>query len=102
MSKKTQSNFDPDLEARLAQAAKPRTPGGTAARSTMRTFLLVRDLDVSGTSGTGPVAEGVEWSNGTITMHWLSQLETHENLANMKVLMQIHGHGGATRVEFTS
>ena len=74
----------------------------TAGKSTMRTFLLVRDEDVSGTSGVGVVAEGVEWSDGSCTLHWLSQLAAHETCANMKVLTQIHGHGGRTRVEWQS
>lgn len=75
---------------------------GSAAKSTMRTFVLVRDEDVSGTSGLGIVAEGVEWSNGTVSIHWMSQYETHSTYANMKVLEQVHGHGGRTRVEWKS
>jgi len=37
----------------------------------MRRFLLVRDCDPSGVSGTGIVAEGVQFSDGTAVMHWL-------------------------------
>lgn len=42
---------------------------GSADRSTVRRFHLVRAEDVSGTSGVGTVAEGVEWSNGWVSLH---------------------------------
>lgn len=66
--------------------------------STMRRFVLKRDLDVSGTSGTGIVAEGIEFSNGQVSIHWLSQLESVGVYANAKVLNQLHGHQGSTKV----
>jgi len=68
--------------------------------STMRRFVLVRAEDVSGTSGTGVVAEGVEFSNGSVAIHWISQLESMEICANMHVVDQIHGHGGRTSVQW--
>lgn len=37
--------------------------------SNIRRFIL-RSEDVSGTSGTGVVAEGVEFSNGQVAIHW--------------------------------
>lgn len=73
---------------------------GTSKFSTARRFVLVRQEDVSGTSGTGIVAEGVEFSNGSVVIHWLSQLESIEVCANMHVVEAIHGHGGRTTVEW--
>ncbi|MGN6105366.1 MAG: hypothetical protein ACTHU0_09705 [Kofleriaceae bacterium] len=73
---------------------------GTSRTSTMRRFVLERAEDVSGTSGTGVVAEGVEFSNGGVVMHWLSQLESIEVCANMHVVEQIHGHQGRTLVRW--
>lgn len=70
----------------------------TANKSTARRFTLVRDVDVSGTSGTGVVAEGVEWSNGWVSVHWLSQLGSLEMCESMKVLMALHGHEGKTKL----
>ena len=67
----------------------------------MRRFTLVRTEDVSGTSGLGIVAEGVEFSNGTAVLHWLSQLESIEMCANIHVVEQIHGHGGRTVIHWT-
>lgn len=35
-----------------------------------RSFLLVRHRDISGVSGAGPVAEGVEWTDGSASLRW--------------------------------
>lgn len=70
----------------------------SAIQSTARRFTLVRSEDVSGTSGTGVVAEGVEWSNGWVNIHWLSQLGSVEMCESMKVVIAIHGHEGKTKV----
>jgi hypothetical protein len=72
----------------------------TAGKVTLRRFALVRSEDVSGTSGTGVVAEGVEFSNGQIVIHWISQLDSVNVYANAKVLEQLHGHDGRTIVRW--
>lgn len=68
----------------------------------MRTFRLVRTVDVSGVSGTGDVAEGVEFSDGTVALRWLSQWPTsvvfHDR--GIEAVEAIHGHGGATRIVY--
>lgn len=68
----------------------------------MRTFRLVRERDVSGVSGTGVVAEGVEFADGCVVLRWLSQWPTsvvfHDR--GMESVEAIHGHGGATRIEW--
>lgn len=71
---------------------------GTAEKSTARQFILVRKEDVSGTSGVGVVAEGVEFSNGQAVLHWLSQLDSVAVYANVKTLIAIHGHDGRTEL----
>jgi len=38
-----------------------------------RTFVLHRDEDVSGVSGTGVVAEGVVFSDGAVVVRWLGK-----------------------------
>lgn len=73
---------------------------GTAQKSTARMFVLVRDVDISGTSGTGVVAEGTEWSNGWVSLHWLSQLGALGMYENIKVMLEVHGHDGKTRLEW--
>jgi hypothetical protein len=66
----------------------------------MRTFELHRDVDETGISGTGIVAQGVEFDDGVIAMRWLSEWPTsvvfHDRGA--EALEAVHGHGGKTRV----
>lgn len=35
-----------------------------------RCFTLHRDYDIDGIHGTGRVAEGVVWTDGTVSVHW--------------------------------
>lgn len=72
----------------------------TSKDVTMRRFVLERKEDVSGTSGTGVVAEGVEFSNGWVNLHWISQLGSMEMCESIKVLMEIHGHEGRTVIKW--
>lgn len=65
---------------------------------TMRTFTLQRTVDISGVSGTGVVAEGVEFSDGTAALRWRSGLASTAVYASVEDLVAIHGHHGATTV----
>lgn len=69
-------------------------------KSEIKRFILVREEDESGVSGTGTVAEGVIWTNGTVHMKWLSQFEGEVRYPNLDTLIHIHGHGGKTKVVF--
>lgn len=71
---------------------------------TARRFELHRDADVSGVSGVGVVAEGVEFTGGTVALRWASNPDTptsvvfHDNgIASVEA---IHGHDGRTRIVF--
>lgn len=64
----------------------------------MRQFHLERTEDVSGTSGVGRVAEGVEFSNGWCALNWLSEHSSVAFYPALATLEAIHGHGGRTRV----
>jgi len=66
----------------------------------MRTFYLVRDVDVSGVSGTGKPAQGVEFDDGTCAMRWLTPTPSTGFYDSIEDLIFIHGHNGATRVEW--
>ncbi len=72
----------------------------TSQQITMRRFVLEREEDISGTSGIGVVAEGIEFSNGQSVLHWVTQLESVAVYASMKVLEQVHGHNGRTKVKW--
>ena len=79
-----------------------------------RRFHLYRRSDVSGVSGLGKVAEGIEWSDGTVAVRWLTvgtakandpdigrrvkvkpTTVIHDDIASV---IGIHGHNGATEV----
>lgn len=64
----------------------------------MRTFVLVRDEDVSGVSGPGIVAEVVEFSSGKAVVAWRMPYFTIEVHDLLEIVERIHGHGGKTRL----
>jgi hypothetical protein len=68
----------------------------------MRAFELHRDVDETGVSGTGVVAEGIEFSDGTVALRWTSDWPTsvvfHDR--GMAAVEAVHGHNGKTRVVF--
>ena len=66
----------------------------------MRRFIFQRNQDVSGTSGTGIVAEGVQFTDGTVAVRWRSMLASHVIYPNVHTAEHIHGHGGATRLKW--
>lgn len=68
--------------------------------SQMRKFVLERTEDVSGTSGTGVVAEGVVFTNGFAVLSWLTPLTSVAVYHSIDVLERIHGHEGRTKVRF--
>jgi hypothetical protein len=67
---------------------------------TARAFHLARDIDESGISGTGIVAEGVEFSDGTVALRWMSEWPTSVVFHDRGVasVAAIHGHRGLTRI----
>jgi hypothetical protein len=64
----------------------------------MRLFHLERNIDVTGISGTGAVAEGVEFSNGICALHWLTSVSSIAIYRNIEELEAIHGHQGSTKI----
>lgn len=66
----------------------------------MRTFILYRVTDVSGISGTGVVAEGVQFSDGVCVCRWMTSTATTTVYDSIQDVESIHGHDGATRIIF--
>jgi hypothetical protein len=62
----------------------------------MRRFVLDRAVDVSGTSGTGLVAEGIVFSDGTTVLRWTVALTSTAIYDSIEDLIEIHGHNGST------
>jgi hypothetical protein len=72
-----------------------------ATKAGPRCFQLVRHVDVSGVSGTGVVAEGVEWSDGTVTLHWGGRYPTTTVWQDgIDALIAVHGHSGASSIRW--
>lgn len=63
-----------------------------------RRFHLQRDHDVSGVSGTGRVADGVLWPDGTATLRWRGDRASTVHWDRITDTEHVHGHGGATRI----
>jgi hypothetical protein len=69
-----------------------------------RAFVVQRDEDVSGISGEGVIAEGVQFSDGWVATHWLDQPPMHEPKTDVwhnkgaAPFERVHGHGGRTRI----
>jgi hypothetical protein len=63
-----------------------------------RRFHLQRDHDVTGVSGTGVVAEGVLWPDGTASVRWLGERPSIVFWDDISHAEYVHGHGGATRI----
>lgn len=66
----------------------------------MRLFRLMRQADPTGVSGTGVVAEGVQFTDGTAVLHWRGEYASTVIWKSVDHAMHVHGHDGATRVEW--
>lgn len=66
----------------------------------MKTFQLVRTEDVTGVSGTGVVAEGVVFTDGTAAMRWKTGTASTAVYESIDDVQAIHGHDGATKIVF--
>jgi len=66
----------------------------------MNRFCLHRIKDISGVSGCGIIAEGVQFTDGTCVLRWLTSVPSTAFYANIRDLLKIHGHDGATCIVF--
>jgi hypothetical protein len=66
----------------------------------MRRFDLFRETDASNVSGVGYVAEGVEFTDGTVAIRWKSATPSTVVWASMADAIAIHGHNGWTTVRW--
>lgn len=69
----------------------------------MRRFVLVRHADVSGVSGTGMVAEGIEFSDGRVATRWLAPVGRPAQTCvwdRIGDVLAVHGHGGLTELRW--
>jgi len=64
----------------------------------VRMFELHRDEDVTGVSGPGIVAEGIQFGNGRVAMCWRTSHSSIVVWDRIEDAEAIHGHDGRTRV----
>lgn len=62
----------------------------------MRRFKLVRHHDVSGVSGTGVVAEGIEFTDGSVAIRWHGPHPSTAAWPSIDDAIAVHGHSGST------
>jgi hypothetical protein len=79
-----------------ADAPSTADPAGVPAP--FRQFVLRRFEDVSGVSGTGVVAEGVQFSDGSVALRWLGERPSTATWWSIEDVEHIHGHKGLTVV----
>lgn len=89
--------------AQLEQFVKldEREVGEPLIEKPPRRFFLQRIADETGISGTGRVADGVEFPDGTVVMRWRSEVATtviHESILTVEAL-HVTGHAkGANKI----
>jgi hypothetical protein len=66
----------------------------------VRDFILIREKDITGKSGTGIVAEGVVFTDGFAIIKWLREPYALGIYETLEALISVHGHEGNTHVEF--
>lgn len=78
-----------------AAAVSPAAPS-----SLPRRFRLVRHFDVSGVSGIGTVAEGVQFDDGAVALRWKGDHPSTVAWDSIAAILAVHGHHGATDLEW--
>jgi hypothetical protein len=61
-------------------------------------FTLHRYADPTGVSGTGSVAEGAQFSDGTVVIRWYGRYASTVIWSSLEDALAVHGHGGSTTV----
>lgn len=65
-----------------------------------RKFILSRSEDECNVSGTGIVAEGVQFSSGRCVISWVTatpSVAIYETIGDVEI---VHGHGGKTVIKW--
>jgi hypothetical protein len=65
-----------------------------------RAFELVRYRDLSGISGTGVVAEGCVFTDGSVALRWRGNNPATAVWPDLESMLAVHGHHGATELRW--
>jgi hypothetical protein len=66
----------------------------------MRRFMMLRRVDETGVSGTGHIADGVVFHDGTVVVRWRTATPGTTSFASLEHAKTVHGHDGKTVFEF--
>lgn len=66
----------------------------------MRRFMMLRRVDETGVSGTGHIADGVLFEDGTVVVRWRTATPGTTVFQSLEHAQAVHGHGGKTVFEF--
>jgi hypothetical protein len=64
------------------------------------TFELIRHADISGVSGTGTVAEGCVFTDGSVALRWRGRNPSTAVWPDLDSIIAVHGHSGSTVVRW--
>jgi hypothetical protein len=88
------------------QSFETRSSHKSAVSSPLRGFSILRTTDLTGVSGTGVVAEGVVFNDGTAELRWVVKAKLADGsmrkinsvtmFADWRDVALLHGHGGAS------
>lgn len=59
---------------------------------------MQRTQDISGISGTGYVAEGIQFHDGQVAVSWFGQYNIMEVPGSLDTWLAVHGHEGTTTI----
>jgi hypothetical protein len=65
-----------------------------------RTFKAIRNVDHTGVSGEGHIADGVLFEDGTTVLRWRTNFRSTAVYESFEHMQAIHGHNGATQFVF--
>ena len=68
--------------------------------NTFRRFILRRDEDETGVSGTGLVAYGVQYPDGIVVTRWNARIAQTCVWERLEDVVSVHGHNGKTKIEW--
>lgn len=75
---------------------------GAAVIEFARPFVLQRDTDITGVSGTGTVADGVLWPDGSVALRWRGRRPSSVFWNDLDDALSVHGHDGATHIVWSN
>lgn len=90
-------------EGALASGPTPQAaavPPAAPSSPPPRRFRLIRHFDVSGVSGIGDVAEGVQFADGAVALRWKGDHPSTVAWDSIGAILAVHGHHGATDLEW--